>query len=73
MKLSPFIKDAAERAVTTGCQATLVAIGGATANVIGWDWLNLGGAFAAGFTVSLLTSTFKQPFGNPDSAGITKA
>ena len=64
-----FLEDAAERAVTSGCQATLLAIGGATANVIGWDWVNLGGAFAAGAFLSGMTSFIKAPFGNPDSAG----
>jgi hypothetical protein len=58
-----FLVIAAEDAVTTGCQTTLLAIGAASASVIGWNWVNLGGSFAAGAIVSLLTSFAKKNVG----------
>jgi len=68
-----FVTNTAEKAVTDGCNTTLIAIGAATANVIGWDWSNLGGAFIAGFTVSVITSFAKRNIGAKNETNIVPA
>lgn len=67
-----FTLETLERAIDTGAAVALVAIGGASTNVIGWNWATIGGAFAAGAVVSVLTSLASQPVGDPLSPSVLK-
>jgi hypothetical protein len=71
--VSRFTLETVERAIDTGAAVALVAIGGASSNVIGWNWATIGGAFAAGAVVSVLTSLASQPIGDPLSPSMLKA
>jgi hypothetical protein len=70
--VSRFTLETVERAIDTGAAVALVAIGGASSNVIGWNWATIGGAFAAGAVVSVLTSLASQPIGDPLSPSMLK-
>lgn len=67
-----FTLETLERAIDTGAATALVAIGAASTNVVGWNWVTIGGAFAAGSIVSLLTSLASQPIGDPLSPSVLK-
>lgn len=76
-----FWKATAERGVKTGAQFVLTVLGvaaissgvetpqGEALNAFAWDYLTLGGAFAAGVLISGLTSlvTAKVTDGNPSA------
>jgi len=68
-----FLTNMAEDALTAGSTVTLVAIGGASTNVIGWNFGTLAGAFAAGAIISVLTSFAKRDVGAKNQTTIVPA
>ena len=68
-----FLTNMAEDAITAGSTVALVAIGGATTSVIGWNIGTISGAFAAGAIISVLTSFSKRKFGAVNQTTIVPA
>lgn len=68
-----YVAQTAERAVRSGSATALLAVGGMTTNIIGWNWLDIGGAFAAGFIIETLLCLGAQPVGDPLSPSILPA
>lgn len=68
-----FWLDLIERALKTAAQFALVAVGGNLTNVWDVDWKVLLGTVAAGAFTSVLTSLASTPFGNDNTASLTKA
>lgn len=63
-----FWMEAAERAVKTAAQFTLVGLGGNFTSVWSADWKQIAGAAAAGAVTSVLTSVASErvgPVGSP--------
>lgn len=67
----PFAIASLERAIKTAAQSALLFIGADQANVLEFDWSNLGGFAAGGFVLSLLTSIVSAGIGDagPSVAG----
>lgn len=70
---SVFWTDTAERALKSGAQAAILALGGGAANVLTLDWFTLGGAAGGGVLLSVLTSVASAGIANRGTASITHA
>lgn len=68
-----FWKDAAERAIKTGAQSILLALGGGVVDAFALDWRILAGAGLGGALLSLLTSIGSGAYTDGGTASLTKA
>lgn len=68
-----FWKDAAERAVKSGAQAVVLALGGDAFNVWSIDWQTISGIGLGGLALSLLTSVASAGVSNRGTASLVKA
>jgi len=66
-----FWRDATERALSTGAQAALLAIGADRLNVLHADWQNVAGFAAGGAVLALLKAVAASRLvGSVDSASL---
>lgn len=68
-----FWKDATERAIKTGAQAVVLALGGGAIDAFALDWRILAGAGLGGGLLSLLTSIGSGAIVDNGTASVTKA
>lgn len=59
-----FWEETTDRALKSGAQAMLLAIGGGAVNVLTLDWATVLGAGGGGVLLSLLTSMASSKFGD---------
>lgn len=65
-----FWADAAERAISTGAQAGLLAWGGGALPDVSLPWWTVPAAFAGGVVLSLLKSLAARKVGDSESASL---
>ena len=67
-----WLKDAAERALSTFAQGVLAAIGGDTINAWSLDWQTVLGLGAGAAVLSFLKSVVARHVGDSDSASLAE-
>lgn len=68
-----FWEDAAERALKSGAQAMVLALGGDAFNVWSIDWQMMSGIGLGGVALSLLTSVASAGVSNRGTASLVKS
>ena len=68
-----FWEDAAERAVKSGAQAVVLALGGDAFSVWAVDWQTVSGIGLGGIALSLLTSIASAGLANRGTASLVKS
>lgn len=68
-----FWEDAGERALKSGAQAVVLAVGGNAFNAWDVDWADISGIGVAGLVLSVLTSIASAGVGSAGTASLVKS